>query len=177
MYDHLGNGPLLGPTPIKSRKERKISVLLKRGSDSQHSSGINSLALDQESGALFTASRDATIKRWRVEEEEAVCSTSYQAHTDWVNDILLVNGLLASCSSDRTIKLWDAGAEGLVMKPVTTFTQHNDYVMALAASPRHSILASGGLRAQIFLWDLTTAMQVMNTVYIPYDGYVKCIEL
>lgn len=46
--------------------------------------------------------------RWGVERDEAICSTSYEGHTNWVNDVLLVNGVLASCSSDRTIKLWDA---------------------------------------------------------------------
>ena len=38
---------------------------------------------------------------------------SFIGHCDWVNDaVLLGNNLLATCSSDRTICIWNAKASG-----------------------------------------------------------------
>lgn len=40
------------------------------------------------------------------------CEASFEAHIDWVNDIALVQELLISCSSDKTVKAWRATAKG-----------------------------------------------------------------
>ena len=45
-------------------------------------------------------------------------SAGFLGHSDWVNDVVLVNSdVAASCSSDRTIRLWQASATGLYSCP------------------------------------------------------------
>lgn len=81
-----------------------------------------------------------------------------QAHTHWVNDIVLAqnNTALVSASSDLTVRVWrplsnDAEAP-------QTVGQHADYVKCLATpSPQADWVASGGLDRKICLWDLSGA--------------------
>lgn len=49
-------------------------------------------------------------------------------------------------------------------------TGHTDYVTGLAASQSGSMLASGGLRGEVLLWDLAGLRQVMSgTVPVSFD--------
>lgn len=86
-------------------------------------------------------------------------STSFrqqvQAHTHWVNDVVLVqrDSALVSASSDLTVKVLRPHAEdGL---PPQTVGLHNDYVKCVASPGSNSTwVASGGLDQKICLWDL-----------------------
>lgn len=78
-----------------------------------------------------------------------------QAHTHWVNDILLAqsNSALVSASSDITVKVWRPDAHD--GQTPTTIGLHSDYVKCLASPAPHSDwVASGGLDHKIRLWDL-----------------------
>ena len=78
-----------------------------------------------------------------------------QAHTHWVNDILLAhsNSALISASSDITVKLWRPHSEDSQIPE--TIGLHSDYVKCLASPGAHSDwVASGGLDHKIKLWDL-----------------------
>ena len=87
--------------------------------------------------------------------QKSAYKNQVQAHTHWVNDIVLVqDGLaLVSASSDLTVKSWrplaeDGGAP-------QTVGLHSDYVKCLAAPGHHANwVASGGLDRKICLWDL-----------------------
>ena len=78
-----------------------------------------------------------------------------QAHTHWVNDILLTqsDSALVSASSDITVKVWRPHSEESQIP--TTIGLHSDYVKCLASPGTHSDwVASGGLDHKIRLWDL-----------------------
>lgn len=78
-----------------------------------------------------------------------------QAHTHWVNDILLThsNSALVSASSDITVKVWRPHSEENQIP--TTVGLHSDYVKCLASPGTHADwVASGGLDHKIRLWDL-----------------------
>ena len=76
-----------------------------------------------------------------------------QAHTHWVNDIILTqsNSALVSASSDITVKVWRPHSE----ERPATIGLHSDYVKCLASPGQHSSwVASGGLDHKIKIWDL-----------------------
>ncbi|KAL8671536.1 MAG: hypothetical protein Q9168_003963 [Polycauliona sp. 1 TL-2023] len=81
-----------------------------------------------------------------------------QAHTHWINDILLIpnHSALVSASSDVSVKLWRPLAEE--RQTPATIGLHKDYVKCLANQGSHSDwVASGGLDHKIRIWDLAGA--------------------
>lgn len=102
----------------------------------------------------FTSPED-TSARAPKKSKSASFSKQVQAHTHWVNDILLAhsNSALVSASSDITVKVWRPQSEDNQMPE--TIGLHSDYVKCLASPGAHSDwVASGGLDHQIKLWDL-----------------------
>ncbi len=97
------------------------------------------------------SSSDATTKS----KQPTTLRQQVQAHTHWINDIVLAqsNQALVSASSDITVKLWRPAAEDI--HPPQTIGLHHDYVKCLA-SPGYNAdwLASGGLDRKVRLWDL-----------------------
>ncbi|KXS19961.1 WD40 repeat-like protein [Gonapodya prolifera JEL478] len=95
---------------------------------------------------------------------------TFRHHTDWVNDIALVNGNrhFVSASNDRTLNLWpshppsESDSSYLVGPPTNPpFTPqphrlgaHTDYVKSLAAAPLANWVASAGTDRRICLWSL-----------------------
>ena len=71
---------------------------------------------------------------------------------DWVNAIaLLGDGTLVSCSSDRTLRVWNALGSG---RSEACLLGHTDYVTSLAAAVTRPLVASGGLGGEVYLWDI-----------------------
>eukprot|EP00878_Enallax_costatus_P026171 GHUV01028056.1.p1 GENE.GHUV01028056.1~~GHUV01028056.1.p1 ORF type:complete len:268 (+),score=92.17 GHUV01028056.1:306-1109(+) len=153
MYANSNGAP-------SKRKERKLSVIFRHTSANQHVAGIESLAVDPGTNSLYTASRDSIVRRWNVNQAQPSCETSFEGHIDWVNDVLLLYDKLVTCSSDKTVKLWQAGDEGRCLH---TTQHHTDYVTCLAASPATGKLVSAGLRSEVILYDMNTmsAVQLM----------------
>ncbi|RYP06693.1 hypothetical protein DL764_002995 [Monosporascus ibericus] len=79
---------------------------------------------------------------------------STQAHTHWVNDIVLAsnNTALVSASSDLTVKVWRPSSTDT---EAHTIGQHADYVKSVASPSWADWVASGGLDRKICLWDLS----------------------
>ncbi|THH05585.1 hypothetical protein EW145_g4683 [Phellinidium pouzarii] len=80
---------------------------------------------------------------------------STQAHSDWVNDILLcnLNQTVISGSSDGTVKAWNPYSS-VPSLPATVGT-HSDYVRCLTQSRERNWLFSGSFDRTIKLWDLS----------------------
>ncbi|KAJ1417069.1 WD40/YVTN repeat-like-containing domain superfamily [Sesbania bispinosa] len=146
----------------RPRKEKRLTYVVNDSDDTKHCAGINCLALlttvvPDGSDYLFTGSRDGRLKRWALSEDAATCSATFESHVDWVNDAVLVgDNTLVSCSSDMTLKTWNALSIGTCTR---TLRQHSDYVTCLAAGGKNSnIVASGGLGGEVFIWDLEAAL-------------------
>lgn len=78
--------------------------------------------------------------------------TQAQVHTNWINEIVLVNNYktVASCSSDLMVKLWTPDTDQQVV-----VGQHLDYVKCLASpAPTSNWIVSGGLDRHINGWDI-----------------------
>jgi WD repeat-containing protein 48 len=138
-----------------------VTYQLRRCDSATHCNGINRLRSTADGCYLFSASRDSTVKRWEVAQSEGGGSPKFEAsfehHVDWVNDLVLLGDTLVSCSSDKTVNLWQASSPGDCL---VSFQQHADYVTCLAAATQRGWVASGGLRGEIFLWDLAAASAV-----------------
>ncbi|KAL5116579.1 hypothetical protein ACEQ8H_005575 [Pleosporales sp. CAS-2024a] len=164
----------------RSARKRISYVLPLAKSAGGHRLGVNGLAVDARNSILYSGGRDGVICAWdlqldltRTDEQRNPFAdanpASYtppptqfrsqvQAHTHWVNDIVLAhdNHALVSASSDITVKLWrPAASEPL---PPQTIGLHTDYVKRVASPGSHEHwVASGGLDRIISLWDLNGA--------------------
>lgn len=97
-----------------------------------------------------------------------------QAHTHWVNDILLTqnNTALVSASSDITVKVWRPDSED--SENPATIGFHNDYVKCLASPGVHSDwVASGGLDHKIKIWDLNGGGERLHIDIGEHDASAK----
>lgn len=149
----------------RPRKEKRLTYVLSDADDTKHCAGVNCLAVQKStvsggSDYLFTGSRDGTLKRWALGEDAATCSTTFESHVDWVNDVVVAGDTLVSCSSDTTLKTWNCMSDGTCTR---TLRQHSDYVTCLAAAAKNSnVVASGGLGGEVFVWDLEAALSPIS---------------
>jgi WD repeat-containing protein 48 len=93
-----------------------------------------------------------------------------QAHTHWVNDIVLAqnSSALVSASSDITVKVWRPAASDPL--PPQTIGLHTDYVKRVASpGGNENWIASGGLDRKISLWDLNGAGKKLE-IAVGEDG-------
>ncbi|KAF1980776.1 WD40 repeat-like protein [Aulographum hederae CBS 113979] len=153
QHDDESRQPLLGDTD----RSTSISSAYPNRNASISSSYIsntdrNASVASSTSHPLPNASSPPTRFRQQV-----------QAHTHWINDIVLAddNRALVSASSDVTVKVWRPNAaDGAPSQAIGT---HSDYVKCLASpSPSASWVASGGLDRKINLWDMNGAGQALE---------------
>ncbi|CCD46941.1 hypothetical protein QC760_10828 [Botrytis cinerea] len=162
----------------KKARQRISYVLPLANSPGGHRLGVNGLAVDSEQSILYSGGRDGAICAWDLNldlrpkepstnnpfddppssESKPKSATTFraqtQAHTHWVNDIVLAknNTALVSASSDLTVRVWRPLEKD--SEPVT-IGQHADYVKCLASPGKTANwVASGGLDRRICLWDL-----------------------
>lgn len=142
-------------------RHRRLTYVLSDGAGAggagRHVAGVNALLL-QERGAsdggaaLYTASRDSSIRRWDLRGGAPRAAGCLAQHTDWVNALALfeMHDVLVSASSDTSVRAWRAGSsEGQCLG---TARGHADYVMAIAAAAKAPRFATAGLRGEAFVW-------------------------
>ncbi|KAJ2824317.1 hypothetical protein GGI24_003442, partial [Coemansia furcata] len=128
-------------------------------------------------GILFSGGRDGVVKAWdlnfplcakadgsswnidrqrvrHTRPRRTALRASQVVHSDWVNDIVVVNGgeTVVSASSDQTVRAWSPHRADERPQAVGS---HLDYVKALAYSGHRRMVISGGLDRKIKLWDLS----------------------
>ena len=106
--------------------------------------------INQELIKFFTNNNQDPASTWATFPDKP--KTTLNGHTDSVRALAFgPEGILASGSSDNTIKIWDIKSGTCT----NTLTGHNDWVNALAFdSP--GILASGSDDHTIKIWDIKT---------------------
>ena len=62
------------------------------------------------------------------------------------------------------------GGDAGEAKSIATLMAHADFVTALAAAKHVPLLASAGLRGQVFLWDLSTVKPTSANVRSPWHA-------
>lgn len=144
------------PTSLLARNRDPQSWLPQRPQYSLHShrDTVNCIAFHPKFSSIASGSDDFTIKIWDWELGEL--EMTLKGHTRGVRDLdygYPPGGvLLASCSSDLTIKLWNP-ADGY--KNVRTLQGHDHIVSAVRFIPNGSLLASASKDNDVRLWDVT----------------------
>ncbi|KAH8677760.1 WD domain-containing protein [Xylariales sp. PMI_506] len=155
----------------KARQRISYVCELDHSSSGGHRLGVNGLAVDSSNGILYSGGRDGVVCAWDLDklgdssDPKAKPRTKFrastQAHTHWVNDIVLVSNdtAIVSASSDLTVKIWrplsgDTAAH--------TLGEHADYVKCVASPRGGDWVASGGLDRKISLWDLSGAGKTLE---------------
>lgn len=124
-----------------------------------HSGTVNCVAFHPVYSSLASGSDDCTIKIWDWELGEL--ERTIKAHTQAVRDLDFGGPkgavLLASCSSDRVIKLWDPTDN---YNNIRTLNGHEHTITSLRFLPcsesNRNLLVSAGADQTIRLWDVTT---------------------
>lgn len=117
-----------------------------------HRESLNCIAFHPIFSSIASGADDYAIKIWNYEHGEL--EATLKGHTKAVRDVdygRTSSGIvLASCSSDRTIKLWDPKDE---YKNTRTLQGHDHIVSSVRFIPSRNLLASASRDTQVKLWN------------------------
>ncbi|GBE90934.1 NACHT domain-containing protein [Nostoc cycadae] len=115
-----------------------------------HTGRILSVAFSPK-GQIFADYSEGYLRLWNISNNEQV--QIFQVNTEWVLSIAISSDghMLASCSSDRTVKIWDVRTG----ECLNILQGHTNAIGSLSFSPQAKILvSSSGTSVQI--WDTHT---------------------
>ncbi len=101
------------------------------------------------------------------------CAHTLTGHTNYVIGVAISpdSKTLASCSYDKTIKLWHLETGNLL----GTLTAHTGWVSCLAISPDGKTLASGSLDSTVKLWEIGSGN--LRKTLTGHSGYVISLAI
>ena len=139
-----------------------------------HPEGVQSVAFSPDGRLLASGGRDNTVCLWDPQTGNLVRRLS--RHTDWVLGVAFSpDGLLASASRDRTIRLWNTGGRHL-----RALRGHTDYVTSIAFAPTGE-LVSGSRDTTVRLWDPglwdDVAVDDEARIFRAHTGYVNQVAV
>ncbi|TPX13163.1 uncharacterized protein E0L32_006363 [Thyridium curvatum] len=148
----------ISPAFISKRSQDPTSWLPRsppRYNLESHRDTVNCIAFHPVFSSLASGSDDCTIKIWDWEFGEL--ERTIKAHTQAVRDVDFGGPkgavLLASCSADLTIKLWDP-ADGY--KNIRTLQGHDHSISTVRFIPSGNLLVSASGDQTLRIWDTTT---------------------
>ena len=119
-----------------------------------HSNEARVATFAPDSERLVTGSNEGTVQFWQV---DGTPQRSWKAHNDAINDVALSpkGQLLATASSDRTVKLWKTDDGTLIQ----TFKGHKNKVWTVDFSPSGQQLVTASSDTTVKLWNLDGTMK------------------
>jgi WD40 repeat protein/transcriptional regulator with XRE-family HTH domain len=120
-----------------------------------HGSPIPALAFSSDGYILVGGGEDANIRVWEASSGQSLGVLN--GHMNAVRSLSFnAQGLLASGSDDRTVKLWQvAKAKREASRCLATLDGHQGWVWSVTFNQSGSILASGGHEGVVKLWQIT----------------------
>jgi WD40 repeat protein len=114
-----------------------------------HLGAVSQLAFSADGAYLASASLDHTVRLWPIAARGAG-GLHLLGHQGAVQGVVFSSGWLFSSGQDGSIWRWSVqSGEGWRVRE----HGHDVRVLALAASPRGGLLASGGADGRVLLWD------------------------
>jgi hypothetical protein len=114
-----------------------------------HQSPVYGVAFKADGMVGYSVGEDNQLRSWKAAAE------GKQIHASGGHGKAILKlvphpkqPLLATCSADQTVRLWNADNGSLVR----TLKGHNDYVYAIAISSDGNLLASGAFDGEVRIW-------------------------
>jgi WD40 repeat protein len=120
-----------------------------------HQNAVYAVAVSGDGKTGISAGEDGNVRFWQATDTKKQIGKQIRVsggHGKGVFRLALHNDakkpLLATCSADATVRLWDANS-GSNLK---TLTGLRDWVYALAMSPDGTLVAAGGYDGEVRVW-------------------------
>jgi WD40 repeat protein len=120
---------------------------------------------------IATGGYDGSLKVFNESLDLIYTIQAHDLHLNRVKQSSFSNKLVATCSSDKTVKIWNASKYNWQL--VRTYTKHTHFVVGLEFLNADTI-ASGALDSTIRIWSMSTGVtkKEISTGY-----YVYCLQL
>jgi len=120
---------------------------------------VKSVGFNKDISRIVSSSGNL-VQIWDALQSSSIMDLT--GHTELVNAVQYSpdGTLIASCSNDNTIKIWDAIKKGPAK---ITFTGHNSNVNSIVFSPDGRRLASASSDNTVKIWDITTYGEALLT--------------
>lgn len=115
---------------------------------------VSALAFHPTKPVLMSGGKNAHIKAWKLTSEESELMINAPIHKEIMYDIVFSpdNRYYATCSRDKTVKIWDAQTTDLVEKIDRKVGGHNRSVNTLFWMEFDNLLISAGDDAKVMGW-------------------------
>ena len=127
-----------------------------------------------DGGMFFTASRDTTVRGWRLGSESPVAHFSGHSLNVTALDFHPSGGRVATGSRDNTVRLWDTNGECIASQDVKLNIVH--FVKWI---PTLNVVAQGGEDLTVRLWDTRADRDVLElgSTMANFDYHPICADL
>lgn len=173
----LRNTPQTNQSSVISFKFNWIPSVLKT-SLLFHTSPITAVAIHPYNPYLVTASQDGMMVFWNMLDFSEPVGLVKNAHSKSINRLFFQpkSSLLASCSSDQTIKIWDLSDINNVTTPTKILTGHEHIVSSVVIpSSNPNVIFSSSRDNTIKVWDLLTGWALHSIS--GHSDWVRAIDV
>lgn len=134
-------------------ENRSYTIDIKK--EKAHDNEINSICqFSERDDILVSSSDDNTIKLWQLFQYEMKFLRVFDKHTDYVFKVIpLTNTRCASCSSDRTVKIWRACVDETPTE-LASLTMRNEVRTILQLRSGNEELVASCRDETIWFWNV-----------------------